>query len=467
MRVLISVLILLLRMHGTVGQGTSTTNNQMCADLPLPTPLQVEYVHECNSDYACSGNVLGCLCPQDAYSILGYCSPSSDYPYKRTGRCMCTFQPTPVAAEDRKLFGSPIAGIPEFVRHSGAFYWVVECPVCSINYQGQLSPNDPQGCRVNPDGAVVQNTAGEKEALDNLYSTTLGEHWLRQWDTSSAPCARYGVRCRGDTVVALELSSNNLQGVMPSSLALALPNLEVLDLSHNVLSGTIPQTVGGLVFLTHLLLAQNRFTGPIPPLTHCAFLSTLDLSNNQLTGTIDLNGVIPTRFAPPLAPPKPTSAFDAAATIAALSMTQYEVSSLIQLNLAKNGFSQIVAPSSALGGGGGVDWKIEEIDISYNAVSGVVPPWLLQLPSMRHLDVSYNLFSGPLPNFTLPSPLRRVSFRGNAISGTLPSSWVGLWDVDHLSASDARGGEGDLLVKIVKSRLPLEFTMCIGNSTDV
>jgi hypothetical protein len=34
---------------------------------------------------------------------------------------------------------------------------------------------------------------------------------------------RYGIRCRGDRVVAIQLSDNNLQGVIPSTLASAFP----------------------------------------------------------------------------------------------------------------------------------------------------------------------------------------------------------------------------------------------------
>ena len=34
----------------------------------------------------------------------------------------------------------------------------------------------------------MQTTEGEKAALDDFYVSTLGEQWLRTWDTASAPC---------------------------------------------------------------------------------------------------------------------------------------------------------------------------------------------------------------------------------------------------------------------------------------
>jgi len=455
-----------LRLAGTSGE-------EVCSDT-LPPVLVDPVQHKCNDDYECVGNVFGCLCPspQSSNTIYPDCDVWPSYP--RRGRCMCKLQPTPAAA-DRAVLVLPVyqevPAVQEFVTHTGESHWVVECPVCNTNYQGQLSPNDPQGCRMRPDGVKAQNTAMEKQALDQLYHNTLGVLWLRNWDTSIVPCERYGVRCRGTTVVALELSDNNLQGMIPPSIATNLPDLEVLDLSHNLLSGTIPSELGGFVLLTHLLLGHNRLNGDIPSLSSCSFLATLDLSHNRLTGPINLHTLLPVRSSPPFPPPKPRAAgSSSSATAAAAAATQQQVSSLVHLHLQYNGLSKILAPAAE--DASTRKWNLKLLDFSHNVITGALPPFFLYLPSLTALDLSHNLLSGMLPPFPLVSDLRRVSLRGNAISGNFPSSWERLWDVTRLSELEEQSGtdDGGLLLDVAHTCLQGNVSKVLarqGNATRV
>ena len=62
-----------------------------------------------------------------------------------------------------------------------------------------------------------------------------------------------------------------------------------LDLSDNQLTGTIPLELGNLISLTLLNLSSNQLTGEIPAtLGGLNTLQELLLSSNQLTGTIPL-----------------------------------------------------------------------------------------------------------------------------------------------------------------------------------
>ncbi len=84
----------------------------------------------------------------------------------------------------------------------------------------------------------------------------------------------------------LDLSENVLGGTIPPELG-QLSRLRVLDLSRGVLSGTIPHELGQLIQLDRLDLAYNNLGGSIPSdLGAIATLRTLDLENNDLTGTI-------------------------------------------------------------------------------------------------------------------------------------------------------------------------------------
>ena len=102
-----------------------------------------------------------------------------------------------------------------------------------------------------------------------------------------------------------------------------------------------------LTLPTHLHLAHNRLTGPLPDLSTCSFLSTLDVSRNRLSGPVSLSALLPTRLSPPSRPPAPATWTGApGAADAAASDLQARVSSVVELRLEHNHFSEIILPSS-------------------------------------------------------------------------------------------------------------------------
>ncbi|KAL7214277.1 hypothetical protein ACSBR1_026649 [Camellia fascicularis] len=64
-------------------------------------------------------------------------------------------------------------------------------------------------------------------------------------------------------LLGLNLSHNNLTGSIPKNIS-GLKSLESLDFSNNQLSGTIPESMSALNFLSHLNLSYNNFSGHIP-----------------------------------------------------------------------------------------------------------------------------------------------------------------------------------------------------------
>ncbi|MFW5748121.1 MAG: immunoglobulin-like domain-containing protein [Chloroflexota bacterium] len=81
----------------------------------------------------------------------------------------------------------------------------------------------------------------------------------------------------------VDLSDNNLSGTIPAEWG-AFTSLTNLQLDSNNLSGTIPESLGSLTDLERLNLAANNLTGAVPPtLTNLTSLSTLDVALNQLT----------------------------------------------------------------------------------------------------------------------------------------------------------------------------------------
>ncbi|PQQ17303.1 LRR receptor-like serine/threonine-protein kinase GSO2 isoform X1 [Prunus yedoensis var. nudiflora] len=84
----------------------------------------------------------------------------------------------------------------------------------------------------------------------------------------------------------LDLSRNNVSGEVPDCLT-HLENLVMLDLSYNALSGKIPTTIGSVFQIQTLKLRSNRFVGQLPSsLKNCTSLVLVDVGDNKLSGPI-------------------------------------------------------------------------------------------------------------------------------------------------------------------------------------
>ncbi|XP_058076027.1 receptor-like protein EIX2 [Magnolia sinica] len=87
-------------------------------------------------------------------------------------------------------------------------------------------------------------------------------------------------------VTCMDLSTNNLSGVIPEGLT-SLLGLHVLNLSGNYLTGKIPDKIGKLALLESLDFSKNQLSGTIPQsMSNLTFLSHLNLSYNKFSGKI-------------------------------------------------------------------------------------------------------------------------------------------------------------------------------------
>lgn len=87
------------------------------------------------------------------------------------------------------------------------------------------------------------------------------------------------------TLSQIDLSNNNLTGVIPDSIP-ANSSLFGMALSANNLTGTIPRTLGAASMLSRLELENNQLNGSMPVDfgAGMSLLNTVDLSGNALTG---------------------------------------------------------------------------------------------------------------------------------------------------------------------------------------
>ncbi|OEL18916.1 Protein STRUBBELIG [Dichanthelium oligosanthes] len=126
------------------------------------------------------------------------------------------------------------------------------------------------------------------DAINDLYAA-LGSPDLDGWtDLGGDPCkeAWQGVQCDGPNVTAIELRGAGLGGKLSQTLG-DFTAVTLLDLSNNQIGGIVPQSLPPA--LTKLDLSSNSLSGELPDyMSKLSSLSTLHVQNNQLAGTLNV-----------------------------------------------------------------------------------------------------------------------------------------------------------------------------------
>ncbi|CAA2956649.1 LRR receptor-like serine threonine- kinase GSO1 [Olea europaea subsp. europaea] len=197
-------------------------------------------------------------------------------------------------------------------------------------------------------------------------------------------------------LVGLIISTNMFDGCVPSFGD--LKSIEYIDLSSNNLSGTIPQeVVMGCFSLYFLKFSDNKLQGQIfPESINLQYLRYLYLDNNEFSGTI----------------PKSLSTID-----------------LSTLDISNNCLSGRI-PTSV-----GNMTTLREISLSNNQLEGPIPEEICNL-DLYLLDLSENKLCGSVPSCFNPSRMDHVYLNNNQLEGELPyafynCSYLKLLDLRH------------------------------------
>jgi hypothetical protein len=203
------------------------------------------------------------------------------------------------------------------------------------------------------------------------------------------------------------MDKNILLGPIPSSLG-KLKKLERLSVPKNTLSGSIPVALGNLTQLTKLLLSVNDFSGPIPSSLKNCPLEVLDLSHNSLSGSIpkelffistlsfsmnlaynSLSGTLPSE----VGNLKNLNEIDFSNNMISSEIPNSigECQSLVYLNLSRNILHGTIPVSV------GTLRGLFKLDLSYNNLSGAIPETLAKLTGIYSLNLSFNKLQGGVP----------------------------------------------------------------------
>ncbi|KAM3337392.1 hypothetical protein P3S68_031717 [Capsicum galapagoense] len=260
------------------------------------------------------------------------------------------------------------------------------------------------------------------------------------------------------SLVSLDLTSNTLNGTIPSWMFSHLPLLRYLilsdnhfsgqledfnsnslvwiDLSNNQLQGHLPNSIQNLVNLIVLYLSFNNFSGHVDVslFSDLKHLSDLDLSYNSISLTND-NKV---NFTWP-------------ETLFLLRFAACEVKELEFLRSAKH---------------------LEFLDLSNNKLQGRIPDWAWSnwMFSMRSLNLSHNMLTS-----VVSIPLQYVEpidLRSNLLQGSLPvppnTSSIFFISQNNLSGeipSSVCNSTSLQILDLSRNNLSGEIPQCLGNIT--
>ncbi|KAJ6874758.1 hypothetical protein NC652_034458 [Populus alba x Populus x berolinensis] len=241
-----------------------------------------------------------------------------------------------------------------------------------------------------------------------LSSCDLGPHfpqWLRNQNN----------------FVNLDISNTGISDTIPNWFwNLYNSNLELLDLSHNKMSGFLPDFSLKYSNLHSIDLSFNQFEGPLP-LFSTDTASTLFLSNNKFSGpasfrcgfgivnlrVLDLSNNLLTGWIPDC------------------------LRGLDVLNLASNNFSGKI-PSSI-----GSMRNLQTLSLHNNSFVGELPLSLRNCSSLVFLDLSSNKLRGEIPGWigeSMPS-LKILSLQSNGFNGSIPPNLCHLSNILILDLS--------------------------------
>ncbi|KAL6993099.1 hypothetical protein U1Q18_011218 [Sarracenia purpurea var. burkii] len=200
----------------------------------------------------------------------------------------------------------------------------------------------------------------------------------------------------------LDLCDNLLSGELRSFGS--LPNLQVLRLGSNELYGPVPEELlGSLIPLEELDLSDNGFSGPIPVINSTT-LNILNLSSNALSGSL------PSSVGRCLIVDLSSNMLSG--DVSAMQSWEGDVEIL---DLSSNKLSgSIVDLTSKFP-------SLTILNMKNNSLGGTLPPLFGSYPRLSAVDLSLNELDGPIPpSFFTSMTLTNLNLSGNHFTGSIP-----------------------------------------------
>ncbi|XP_041004022.1 receptor-like protein 7 [Juglans microcarpa x Juglans regia] len=284
--------------------------------------------------------------------------------------------------------------------------------------------------------------------------------------------------CNRSLITKLDLSSNNLGGILPQCLGNLSDSLTIVDLHDNSFHGTIPRICGEANKLMMIDLSQNHLQGRVPrSLANCIKLKAINLGSNQihdifpswlgilpelrililrsneLYGTI---GSSDSNFDFPKLHIIDLSNNDFTGTLPSEHFQNWKAMQIVDDEQLQYMEEEKIVPSFArvidiyslsmtmINKGtemvyGKVSNLFIAIDLSRNRFEGEIPGVVGHLKGLNLLNLSHNFLTGPIP-FVLANltGLESLDLSQNKLSGVIPPQLIELTFLSHFNVSHNR-----------------------------
>ncbi|KAK3421320.1 hypothetical protein EUGRSUZ_G01972 [Eucalyptus grandis] len=209
--------------------------------------------------------------------------------------------------------------------------------------------------------SLIRLDISSNQLILNMSSTWVPPFQVREIDLSDCkvgPKFPKWLQTQGN-ITKLRMSNASISDDIPDWLYDIFSNIEVLDISSNMLRGQVPQDIGDkMPQLIDLILKGNNLTGGIPnSLCKLNRLNGISLSKNQLIPNCLLN-----------------------------------MWAIWVLDLSDNEFTGRLPPF------GPQFPELLVINLEKNRFVGGIPPQYCQLQNLQFLSLAQNYISGPIPN---------------------------------------------------------------------
>nr|CAD1839380.1 unnamed protein product [Ananas comosus var. bracteatus] len=206
----------------------------------------------------------------------------------------------------------------------------------------------------------------------------------------------------------LHLSDNGITDTIPYWLWNISSSIAILDLSNNQISGMLPSSLENMTSLEVLNLGSNHLHGFLPSLP--GFLDWPDFSNNMFFGSLPWSFFKPNLFTVRLSN---NSISDG------IPSSICNMQSLFELDMSSN---KLFGELPNCWYGASKDLYI--INLSNNKLSGQLPDSLGFVRNLEFLHLNNNTINGKLPSSLQYCPLVLLDLGQNNLSGEI-STWLG------------------------------------------
>ncbi|KAL7163068.1 hypothetical protein ACSBR2_039213 [Camellia fascicularis] len=309
--------------------------------------------------------------------------------------------------------------------------WVILIFLLVFSSRVQVSNSQNITCNSNDLKALEAFLIGLDSGTINGWGTSNCCNWSGITCNSSSSLGFFNDPIHSGRVVKLELSGNRLTGKLNETTFTGLDQLRTLNLSINFLGGSLPPSLFQLPNLQVIDLSRNNFSGSIPMSINLPFLEIFDISHNSFESSVPVGICInSTRiriidFAVNYFFGRIPSGFGNCSSLEHVWLGKnlltgdipediFRLPRLNQLGLQDNQFS------GELSSGIGNLSDLVHLDISFNSFSGPIPDVFHRFAKLQEFFAEYNNFSGQIPNSLANSrTITSLVLRNNFLNGVI------------------------------------------------